>query len=543
MVQAVPRNEDEYESSGEQAASGEPRVQVEPRSARVRPGETVRLVCSVAGSNSAEHRFTWSKQGGYLPGGSDGENSDVLTLFNPQEQDSGVYVCTAENTATGSRSEGTSRVQVEGASGGSDGGDNGEEPNQAGEPLKVDVQPKEATLVQGREGEFVCNVQGGGANRVITWKRTGSEGGLDAERHRVQDNRLIVSNAQSSDRGYFECEVQSGNEMVRDYARVEVESREAPKIEIYPSEEQVELDVGGTVYAQCRVVAGIPAPTVEWRRVDRRPLGSRAVVSQEGSLLQITEATRDEMTAYECVAANAEGEASLKLTVVPRSGSAEETHPQPPPRRPEEDEREPPRPSDDEEKPPNVNILTPVVQVPEGDTVTLQCQTQSAPPFRIDWAAPNGDYLESSQDGTYSKPNARAADSGTYTCTVTNRYGNTAASASVTVGDGAPSSGGNTGGQPQPSGERLSVQVTPKSRTVTAGQQAEFTCDARTSSGEPIIRWSRAGGLPLPEYHQTRGNQLILYNIESEHAGRYQCTAQSADGSIEFDAAYLQVGV
>lgn len=158
--------------------------------------------------------------------------------------------------------------------------------------------------------------------------------------------------------------------------------------------------------------------------------------------------------------------------------------------------------------------------------------------------------LGSSQDGTFSLPNARASDSGTYTCQVTNRYGNKAGTATVTVGDGNPNPNpypypGGDQQQPEEPGSQqqlLRVQVTPKSRTVTAGTQTDFTCDVQTSGGgEPIIRWSRAGGLQLPAYHQTRGNQLILYNVEPADAGRYQCTAQSADGSIEFDAAYLQV--
>lgn len=108
----------------------------------------------------------------------------------------------------------------------------------------------------------------------------------------------------------------------------------------------------------------------------------------------------------------------------------------------------------------------------------------------------------------------------------------------MTVGEG----NGNNPSPNESNQQRLRVQVTPKSKSVLAGAQAEFTCDVQSGDkSEPIIRWSRAGGLQLPEYHQTRGNQLILYNIETADAGRYQCTAQSGDGSIEFDAAYLQV--
>lgn len=199
IVRAIPR--EDTDSSSETSSSGL-RVDVDPREASgLRIGETTRLVCRVQSPRAIEFRFRWTKEGGDLPGGSDGENSDVLTLFNLQEQDSGVYVCTAQDPTSGASGRASSRVTVGEASG------SGEvvPPPNSGEPLKVDVQPKEATLVQGREGEFVCNVQGGAPNRVITWKRSGEQ--LDPQRHHVQDNRLIIKNAQSSDRGYFECEV------------------------------------------------------------------------------------------------------------------------------------------------------------------------------------------------------------------------------------------------------------------------------------------------------------------------------------------------
>jgi hypothetical protein len=45
----------------------------------------------------------------------------------------------------------------------------------------------------------------------------------------------------------------------------------------------------------------------------------------------------------------------------------------------------------------------------------------------------------------------------------------------------------------------------------------------------------------MPAYHTLNGNMLRIQNIREEDAGRYQCTAQSSDGAIRFDAAYLQI--
>ena len=57
-------------------------------------------------------------------------------------------------------------------------------------------------------------------------------------------------------------ENQSG--VTRDSAILEVERREKPQIEIYPSDNQNVVQ-GGSVLFQCRVMSGIPNPKITWR--------------------------------------------------------------------------------------------------------------------------------------------------------------------------------------------------------------------------------------------------------------------------------------
>ena len=57
-------------------------------------------------------------------------------------------------------------------------------------------------------------------------------------------------------------ENQSG--FTRDSAILEVERREKPQIEIYPSDNQNVVQ-GGSVLFQCRVMSGIPNPKITWR--------------------------------------------------------------------------------------------------------------------------------------------------------------------------------------------------------------------------------------------------------------------------------------
>ena len=56
----------------------------------------------------------------------------------------------------------------------------------------------------------------------------------------------------------------------RGFVRVNVEARETPRVEIHPKQRQLFVDRGSAVYAQCRVLSGDPAPTIEWKRADNR---------------------------------------------------------------------------------------------------------------------------------------------------------------------------------------------------------------------------------------------------------------------------------
>ena len=50
----------------------------------------------------------------------------------------------------------------------------------------------------------------------------------------------------------------------RDSAILEVERREKPQIEVYPSDNQTVVQ-GGSVLIQCRILSGIPNPQVSWK--------------------------------------------------------------------------------------------------------------------------------------------------------------------------------------------------------------------------------------------------------------------------------------
>ena len=55
--------------------------------------------------------------------------------------------------------------------------------------------------------------------------------------------------------------------MTQQSSIVEIERREIPAIEIYPSAVQMLAEYSSALF-QCRLTAGIPTPTVEWKKAD-----------------------------------------------------------------------------------------------------------------------------------------------------------------------------------------------------------------------------------------------------------------------------------
>ena len=515
-------------------------VEVVPNNPSVDVGSSIQLECKVIDQDTGAEvsgqdlRITWSRAGGVLPGSAEPSTDGSLMLYNMKEQESGTYVCEVFDAATSNELQGYSQVIV----------NSPRRPDEPSEPLSMYIEPKNANLVQGREFELKCVVRGG-KNPKVTWTKVG--GSLDPSRHFIIGNNLLIRNAQPEDRGYFECLVQAEEDQGRDYAIVEVEQREAPKLELFPQESRIEIGRGEYRFAQCRVISGAPAPTVEWRRADGRGLSSKVNIGQEGSLLQIQDFGDAEFGTYECVASNSEGEAKGSISFVLRDDDEERRPERPEPengdeaerqraedearRRAEEERRRQEQEREEEPEEPReaplVNVAARRVQAREGDKITLLCSTTTTLPHRIDWLTPNAGYVAAEADGSLVLPKANKDESGTYTCVVTNAYGSTRVDVDVEI---VPDKD-----------DVMSVRVTPKSRTVHTGDSIDLTCEVKSSDRNPSIKWSRPGNAALPEEHQASGNMLRIQNAKPEDSGRYLCVAQTNDNKVGFDAAYLSV--
>ena len=87
-----------------------------------------------------------------------------------------------------------------------------------------------------------------------------------------------------SDRGLYVCSVKSRcGSQGRSSTVLEVEPREPPTIELYPSDVQT-VNKGESALFQCRYMSGIPTPSISWSRADGSPMPTNVEVLSGGVL-------------------------------------------------------------------------------------------------------------------------------------------------------------------------------------------------------------------------------------------------------------------
>lgn len=178
-------------------------------------------------------------------------------------------------------------------------------------------------------------------------------------------------------------------------------ARESPKITIHPNTSQTVV-VGQSVAFGCQAVAGIPSPTVTWKRVDGRPLSHRLEKSYPG-YLRFNDVSLDEAGSYECTAQNIAGTVSASTTLTVYQSPTITLNP-------------------------NESEVT----VTEGDELKLECLAEGLPAPTVEWEDPQQVKLESIQNlyqrggpqrATVQKYNVRQSDEGIYICSASSIAG------------------------------------------------------------------------------------------------------------------------
>jgi hypothetical protein len=96
-----------------------------------------------------------------------------------------------------------------------------------------------------------------------------------------------------------------------------------PVIEVLPSRDTV-INIGESILVSCHVTAsGYLTQGLEWRRVDDRPLSSRAIqlakidtTSTRSLYLSIQNVNKEDFGVYECVASNSVKTVSKQVKIL-----------------------------------------------------------------------------------------------------------------------------------------------------------------------------------------------------------------------------------
>ena len=258
-------------------------------------GGTVSLTCYPR--TPGDWRMVWTKSGGRLPA-SASQSDGVLTLSRVSSSDAGLYICTASE-ASGLSQMLKARVIIQ----------DQESVSSDVAPI-VTISPEQRTIGQGDTVEITCVTRGSPAPRV-TWEKVGED--LSSPSLSVSGNTLSVTSAQVEDRGMYLCQAENSAGSGRAVVILEVEPREPPTLDVFPALSQT-ISTGGSALYQCRPRTGIPAPTITWTRVDRKPLAP-SVEILSGGVIRFTRVTGEEEGEYKCSAENIAGRAETVATL------------------------------------------------------------------------------------------------------------------------------------------------------------------------------------------------------------------------------------
>ena len=286
----ISQREDSGSGLGPQESGG---IAVSPQDLSISTGDTAMFSCEAQGADN--YQISWQRLDGRLPFTAS-DYAGRLTIPDAKPEDSGMYVCKAQDRSFGSVVEAQARLTVTSFSG----------------PPNVRVEPEEQTIGQGSSTEVRC-IASGEPRPSVEWTKVGED--MNSPNVIVNGGSLILKNAAVTDRGMYLCTVENSGGSARASAIIEVERREPPSIDIYPESSQT-ITKGGSVLFQCRTISGIPTPVVSWTRVDGKPLSSN-VETLEGGVLRMNRVTGSEEGEYRCRAQNEVGSTeSVAMLVV-----------------------------------------------------------------------------------------------------------------------------------------------------------------------------------------------------------------------------------
>nr|XP_049697507.1 hemicentin-2-like [Helicoverpa armigera] len=352
--------------------------------------------------------------------------------------------------------------------------------------LHLDVleAPKDIHIDYKKEGQITCKVDAY-PPASISWYKDGKDVSGNPHIQVSSDKSILtIKDMQPNLEGTYMCEAINDVDRKVFYSEVTISGVESPVID--KSHTEVRTAEKTDAVLTCRILKGIPKPTVRW--VFRQASTDRIIrLKDTTETLVLKNVGKHQSGTYKCVAKNIMGLDRVSVEFVV--------------------EYKPKIEEDDK------NTL-----IKEGEDLTLPCKVSGEPYPTVKWYF-NGTRIENATlTGDYSlKLKATLDDSGSYTCEAENKLGQAKKHVSVQV----------------------FIPVTihePKEKKIEmmVGKSAMLQCLA-DGHPKPTIKWYfNSSDSKTPEKHVTVSDvvpSLPLKNAQLDQQGSYTCVAENIGGS------------
>ncbi|NXB77102.1 HMCN1 protein, partial [Donacobius atricapilla] len=249
-------------------------------------GEQLRLTCKATGIPVP--RITWTFNNNIIPAQYDDVNGhSELLIERVSKEDSGTYVCSAENAVGSIKAIGFVYVK--------------EPPVFKGDYHSSRIEPL------GGNAMLNCEVRGD-PPPTIQWSKKGVGVQISNRVRQLVNGSLAIYGTVNEDAGDYKCVATNDAGVVERSLTLTLQS--PPVISVEPLE--TVLEAGATAVLDCQA-RGEPLPTIGWSRQGRPLLGDDRVALLPNGSLRIAALQREDTAQYECVARNLLG--SVLVTV------------------------------------------------------------------------------------------------------------------------------------------------------------------------------------------------------------------------------------
>ncbi|XP_019355735.1 hemicentin-1 isoform X2 [Alligator mississippiensis] len=249
-------------------------------------GELLRLTCKATGTPVP--KITWTFNNNIIPALYDTMNGhSELVIERVSKEDSGTYMCTAENTVGSVKAIGFVYVK--------------EPPVFKGDYHSSRIEPLGGNAI------LNCEVLGD-PPVTIQWRKRGVGIQISDRIRQLSNGSLAIYGTVNEDAGDYKCVATNDAGVGERSMTLTLQS--PPVITVEPVD--TVIDAGTTAMLNCQA-NGEPPPTIEWSRQGHPILSNDRVTVLSNGSLRIVAAQKEDTSEYECIARNLMGSVLVRV--------------------------------------------------------------------------------------------------------------------------------------------------------------------------------------------------------------------------------------